>query len=267
MTRLFAIATADPTLLRCELSRARDLVALDGEGLVLGLGAWDDGQLVQRRYGVSVTRTDMWDIPDCEAALYAAGPPPVGRPLEEVAQPFRWRQWLFAQSGVVPGEGATRERLVEQLPDYLQRLLRGPSVEEAGFVTFLSELRSLGRMDDADLEAPLAAQLLARTAAHVEKASGDAHRVPLAMVATNGRIVIATARGPQPLFYRLLEGDGACARCELTGDEKATTSLVRDHRRRRSVLIANEPLKHDGWLPVPEGRALAVSRGLQLQVV
>jgi hypothetical protein len=267
MTRVFTIATSDPTLMRCELARAQALFALDGEGLVLGLGAWDDGQLVQRRYGVSVTRTDMWDIPDGETALYAAGPAPVGRPLEEVAQPFRWRQWLFAQAGQVPDAASTRERLTEQLPDYLQRLVRGPSVEEAAFVTFLAELRSLGRMDDPDLEAALAAQLLGRTAAHVEKASGHAHRVPLAMVATNGRIVIATARGGQPLFYRLLEGDGACTRCELTGDEKATTSLVRDHRRRRSVLIANEPQKAEGWQPVPDGRALAVGRSLELQIV
>lgn len=265
MTRVFAIATSDPTLMRCELSRARHLVSLDEEGLVLGLGAWDDGQLVQRRYGVSVTRTDMWELPNCETTLYAAGPPPVGRPLEDVAQPFRWRQWLFAQLGPVPG--AARDRLAEQLPDYLQRVLKGPSVEEAGFVTFLAELRSLGRMDDPDLEAPLAAQLLGRTAAHVEKASGQAHRVPLAMVATNGRLLVATSRGGQSLSYRLLEGDGACARCELTGEEKAATPLVRDHRRRRSVLIANEPLRAEGWQTIPDGRSLAVGRSLELQLV
>ena len=51
MTRLFAIATSNPSLMRCELQRARGLVTLDDDGLVLGLGAYDDAQLVQRRGG------------------------------------------------------------------------------------------------------------------------------------------------------------------------------------------------------------------------
>jgi glutamine amidotransferase len=268
MTHLFAIATSDPSLMRCELARAQSLVTLDEEGLVLGLGAYDDEQLVQRRYGVGVTRSDMWEQPSSETALYVAEAPPVGRPLEDVAQPFRMRQWLFAMAGQLPSQNnVTRERLAEQLPDFLQRSLKGPAVEEAVFATFLAELRSLGRTEDPDLQAPLAAQLLARTAQHVEDAAGQAHRASVSMLATNGRIVIATARGDAPLFYRLLEGEGACARCGLTGDEKATTALVRDHRRRRSVLCSNAPVKPEQWVQVESGRSIAVGRTLQLQTV
>ncbi|MBE2253994.1 MAG: class II glutamine amidotransferase [Myxococcus sp.] len=268
MTRLFAIATSNPSLMRCELQRARGLVTLDDDGLVLGLGAYDDAQLVQRRYGVGVTRADMWDQPSSETALYVASAPPVGRTQEDVAQPFRMRQWLFAMAGQGPSGGsATRDRLAEQLPDFLLRSLRGPSLEEAVFATFLAELRSLGRTEDPDLEAPLAAQLLARTAHHVEAASGHPHRASLALVATNGRLVVATAHGEAPLFYRLLEGDGACARCELSGDEKAATAEVRDHRRRRSVLISNAPNKPEGWVTVAGGRSIAVGRTLQLQTI
>lgn len=268
MTRLFSIATSDPSLMRCELARARSLVTLDDEGLVLGLGAYDDAQLVQRRYGVGVTRSDMWEQPSSETALFAAGAPPIGQPLEDVAQPFRMRQWLFAMDGQLPSvSNATRERLAEQLPDFLQRSLKGPAVEEAVFATFLAELRSLGRTEDPDLPAPLAAQLLARTAQHVEAAAGQAQRASVAMIATNGRIVIATAHGDAPLYYRLLEGEGACARCELTGDEKAATALVRDHRRRRSVVFSNAPVKPEQWVQVAGGRAIAVGRTLQLQTV
>ncbi|MCA2978663.1 MAG: class II glutamine amidotransferase [Myxococcaceae bacterium] len=262
MTRLFAIATLDPTLMRCELSRARGQVALDDEGLVLGLGAWDDGQLVQRRYGVAASRADMWELPSSEVALYGATPPLPGRPIDDVAQPFRWRSWLFCMAGVVPGAARARERLAEQLPDFLQRVFKGPSVEEAAFVTFLAELRSVGRMEDPRLEAPLAAELLGRAADHVERAAAHPHRVPLAMVATNGSLVVATARGAQALAYRLLDGEGACARCGLSGDEKAPTALVRDHRRRRSVLLATHPLEPSAWQPVPADRVLAVSRSL-----
>ncbi|MBL8922877.1 MAG: class II glutamine amidotransferase [Myxococcaceae bacterium] len=268
MTRVFAIATSDPSLMRCELDRARQLVTLDGEGLVAGLGAYDEQVLVQRSYGVGVTRSDMWDLPSSETALFVAHPAPVGRPLEDVAQPFRMRQWLFAMAGELPARaGQVRERLVEQLPEFLQRSLRGPSVDEVVFATFLAELRSLGRTEDPDLEAPIAAQLLGRTASHVEEAVGPATRPGLSLMATNGRIVVATARGGHPLFYKLLEGDSACARCELSGDEKVATALVRDHRRRRSVLLATHPLRPEGWVPVADGRSVAVGRSLELQLV
>ncbi len=267
MSRLFAIATSDPSLMRCELDRAKAMVTLDGDGQVLGLGAYDDGQLVQRSYGVNVTRTDCWEIPNSETALYVAGAPPVGRPLEDVAQPFRMRQWLFSIGGRLEGNHGVQERLSEQLPDFLQRSLKTNALEEAIFATFLAELRSLGRTDDPDLEAAIVAQLLGRTAQIVVEASGPARRPTLALAATNGRIAVATTRGGQPLFYRLLEGDGACARCGLTGEEKASTALVRDHRRRRSVLIATDPVKSDGWLSVADGRSVAVDRALSLQLV
>lgn len=269
MSRLFAIATSDPSLMRCELERSRALVALDADGLVVGLGAWDDAQLVHRQYGVGVTRTDLWELPQSETALFAAGPPPAqGRPLDEVGQPFRMRQWLFGVAGTVARPSPTRERLAEQLPDFLQRILKGTAVEEAIFATFLAELRGIGRTEDPDLEAPLAAQLLGRTLHHVEEAAGPANRPALALVATNGRVVVgATSGGGTGLSYRLLEGDGACGRCGLHGDEKATTALVRDHRRRRSVLLATEPVRPDGWLKVPDGRSVAVGRTLQLQIV
>jgi glutamine amidotransferase len=267
MTRLFAITTSDPSLMRCELLRSRRMIVLDDLTQVLGLGAWDDAQLVQRQYGVGVTRADMWELPNSETALYAVGPLERGVPIEQVAQPFRTRQWLFGQAGAVDQPQLVRERLAGQLPDHLLRALKGPSLEEVVFATFLAELRSLGRTEDLTLEAPIAAQLLARTADHVERATEKAHRAQLALVATNGRIVVAASRGSRRLFYRLLEGDGVCERCGLSGDEKPTTSLARDHRRRRSILVVTDPLRPDGWLEVPDGRSIAVSRNLELQLV
>ncbi len=266
MSRLFAISTSDPSLLRCELDRATPLVSLDGDGLALGLGAYEDLQLVQRRYGVGVTRTDLWALEPSQTVVVHAGSPPLGQQVEDMAQPFRWRQWLFVQEGAIARAQAVRERLTEQLPDFLQQSLKGPSLEEAVFATFLAELRGLGRIEDPDLEAPLAGQLLARTASHVQLAAGPSQRVPLALVATNGRVLVATVNGAQPLFYSLLEGDAVCRRCELSGTEKTVIPLVRDHVRRRSVLLATHPVKSDGWQPVPEGRALSVGRSLELQV-
>lgn len=251
----------------CEVARAGPLAALDGEGRVLGLGAYDDDQLVQRHYGVGTTRTDMWDLPACDTSLYVAGAPNDTRRLEESAQPFRLRQWLFGSCVKATAPARTRDRLAEQLPDFLMRSLKGQTLEEAIFATFLSELRSLGRTEDPDLEAAIAAQLLARTTQHVEDAAGPANRPGLSVVATNGRVLVAAARGNEPLYYRLLEGDGVCSRCGLVGDEKPNTALVQDHRRRRSVVFANEPTKPDGWLRVPDGRAIAVGRALQLQTV
>jgi hypothetical protein len=43
--------------------------------------------------------------------------------------------------------------------------------------------------------------------------------------------------------------------------------LVREHRRRRSLVIASEPTPQAGWLEIPDGGALAIDRRLQVQAI
>lgn len=270
MARFAAISTSDASLVRCELDRLRPHVEFDGEGLVVGVGAYAQTVVLQRFYGLGVAHAEVWEVPDSETAILAAAPLPPGRSIEADAPPFRFRQWVFALAGAVDAADRVRERLFGTLPDFLRRVIRGVTIDEVVFACFLSELRDLGRLEDPQLEASVAAQVLARVARRVEAVSaevGGTQKPSLAAVATNGRIVVAARRGAQPLSYALYEGEPTCARCGLTGETSDPVLLVREHRRRRSVVVATNPLRGTSWVHLADGCALAIDRRLEVQVL
>jgi predicted glutamine amidotransferase len=237
------------------------MVAVDQASDVVGVGAYDDG-VVTQRFGVGAAREALWEVPSTDAVLMHAGQLAVGHDFEASTQPFRFRQWLFAHAGAVDRPEALRERLVSELPEFIQRVLKGRSLGEAIFGVFLSQLHELGRIEDPGLEGPLAAQLLARTAKIVTVAAEEARhrsRPALNLVATNGRVLVAAHKGNEPLVYRLLEGEPTCEVCGLEKGLKDTEPKVREHRRRRSVVLATAALSAAGWV--------AIDRKLTLQTV
>src|SRR5215475_14294335 len=64
----------------------------------------------------------------------------VGAPRTENTHPFRYRQWLFANTGTVESFAKVRGRLTEQLPQFLHRDVRGETDSELLFHLFLSFL-------------------------------------------------------------------------------------------------------------------------------
>jgi glutamine amidotransferase len=193
----------------------------------------------------------------------------VGQGMEDSAQPFRFRQWLFAAAGTLERGDQVRERLREELPEFLAAAVRGPTWEEAAFARYLAELRDIGRIEDPQLDNTTAAARLGSCAKAIEQISGGAgvtNRPGFALVASNGRVVVATRRGAQGLSYALLEGSGVCARHELTARTSDAEPLVRDHRRRRSVVVASGVPAGDGWVALPDGATLAVDRRLSVTI-
>ncbi|MBL8956661.1 MAG: class II glutamine amidotransferase [Myxococcaceae bacterium] len=270
MSRFVALMTSEPFLVRCELHRIRPEVSLASPDHALGLGAYEDHTALIRRYGPGVPHADVWEAPESDAVVLISQGLGVGQSLEENMQPFRFRQWLFAHAGHVERADPVRNALMEMVPDYLQRVVRGSTVSEVMFAIFLKSLRDIGRMEDPGLEAAVAAQCLAQSVRTVDQLAGEVSgpgKSQLAFVATNGRLLIAACRGHDPLYYRLLEGEGSCERCGLTPGGKDSEPLVRDHRRRRSVVVATHPVKPQGWMPLADGGALAIDRKLTPSVL
>ena len=264
MSQVLALITSDAALSRCELDRVRPWFSFDA-GSVVGVGGWQDGQVVQRRYGVGQPSEEAWEAPDSEVAMLASRTLGVGQGMEDSAQPFRFRQWLFAAAGTLDRAEQVRERLREELPEFLAAAVRGPTWEEAAFARFLAELRDIGRIEDPQLDSASAAARLGLCAKAIEQVSGGAGvtaRPGFALVASNGRVVVATRRGGQGLSYALFEGRASCARHELTAKASDAEPLVRDHRRRRSVVVASGVTGGDGWVALPDGATLAVDRRL-----
>lgn len=270
MSKLLGLYTSDPYLVRCELQRATAEVSPAAENEAIGVGAYEDDVVLMRRFGASVGRRELWAVPESDVVLMHAQELPPGAQLEEELPPFRYRQWLFTQVGEVEGAARVREKVMAQVPDFLARNVRGSALGEATFALFLKGLRDLGRLDDPQLEASLVAVMLGkavRQVAALATDAGGARRGTFNCVATNGRMLIGARLGPAPLYYRPLEGEATCERCGIDGTGKDAESLVREHRRRRSVVISSDVSKRNGWLELADGASLAVDRKLNLQLL
>ncbi|WP_373049182.1 class II glutamine amidotransferase [Vulgatibacter sp.] len=266
MAHLLALLGNDPTLLHCQVHRVRDQVHF-GAWDALGLGYYaDDAVLVAKRPG-DVGRNDVAELtkglhsPALVAMAQGAG----FRFDEDATDPFRFRRWLFAMDGAMEGFSEAREKLLAELPDLISRQIRSTTDREHVFALFLRYLKERGRLDDPNAPASDLARCLGdaiRTVDRLEREQGLTRPSPLALVATNGRSLVAARRG-RPLFYRLQEGAGSCEPCEMSGPNDPRAGA---HRRTKAVILATEPEAGGGFIEVPESSTVAVGRSLDINI-
>jgi predicted glutamine amidotransferase len=275
MGALVAILQSDPNLLRCQLKRLESHALLqDPDRLpdAYGFGHYAGGSvLLARRPTGAPAQLSLPELVgklDSEALLVHARRATVGKAKDENTQPFRFRRWLFAHDGTIEGFEHIRPKLLAGLPDFLRRQLAGDTDSEHAFLWFLKLLKDEGRIDLLDLDAAVAGRALARTVKQIEawqREAGEQRPSRLTFVATNGRIMAATRRGG-PLHYALLEGIVPCSvhGIELTTPESDPN--VRPHRTAKAVAFATRLGNQSGFLEVPEGSIVSVSRSLQVTV-
>lgn len=166
--------------------------------------------------------------------------------------PFRFRRWMFAQSGTAALDGSAL-RLLEHIPEYLRRNLKGRTPAELIFHVFLAMLHDEGNIDDPNL--PTAAQRRALSATlrlvHAELARAGKPETVLGNVAvTNGRSMVLARLG-EPLRLR---------RLTVTGERGE-----RDDSFRGVLLVSGgDGDAKDGFEDVPPHTAVLISRELQV---
>ncbi|MGQ0507909.1 MAG: class II glutamine amidotransferase [Myxococcaceae bacterium] len=272
----FALFTSDPNLLRCQLDRLEGQVLLSANGdseNAVGLGSYAQEEVLSQRFAHPPTLkalADTWQGSESDAVAYHAQTLPVSVPLEPSVQPFRYRSWLFAHNGRVQEFGRLKSNLLSSLPEFLRRQLRGETDSEAAFALFLKLLRDTGRTDDRQLEPAIGAQLLEKTTGLLQQLSTDAgasRLCDLNFLVTNGRMLLASRLGSEPLYYSLLEGSDRCERCGIDGATAGhqTEWLVRQHRRQRTVVVASHVARPQSFMELRTGFALAVDRTLRVQ--
>lgn len=166
--------------------------------------------------------------------------------------PFRYRRWMFAQSGQRDLDRVA-PRLLEHVPEYLRRNMKGKTPAELWFHVFLAMLHDEGILDEPNVPAARIRRTLAATLqlvraeqAHAGAADSDIGTI----VASNGRSMVAM-RQDTPLRLR---------RLWLLDDKGA-----RDEAFRGVLLVAGgDGDPKDGFEDVSSG-AVLVSRDLQVQ--
>jgi glutamine amidotransferase len=272
MSVVLAVLTSDPNLLPCELHRLAGQVALQGEPRpnAVGVGAYAQDEVLLRRFpgDTELTLPGLAPPHESEALVYHGGRLPVGMSLEENTQPFRARHWLFAHQGSLSGFERLRAPLMDALPDFLQRQVRGATDSEVAFALFLKHLRETGHTDDPLLGAEAAGRKLADTARELERltaGTGAALASTLNFVATNGHVLVATRSGALPLYYTRLEGTDSCEVHGITPSTPETQPGVGEHRRRLTVVVASHVKRRAGWVELPQGTTLVVSEDMQVR--
>lgn len=139
-------------------------------------------------------------------------------------QPFRYRSWLYAQTGSVAREFArVRVRLLESVPEFLRSQIRGESDAEVLFTLFLSFLHDAGHLEHDAISSADAVRALRSTLTLADNVLAEFGEPParVNVLIGNGELLLAVHRG-RAMAYRefssradiaaLLAGDSERAR-------------------------------------------------------
>lgn len=277
MARLFGYFANQTDRIRCALAVEGDALAL-GNGVKLdgwGVGSYQGNEVLLRRKPTEQREgLDFRDLvrdlrTDC--AIVHARTATVGTRSLENTHPFRFRQWLFAHTGSVPGFADLRGKLVEALPDFLARNVRGETDSEVLFSLFLSFVHQTGRLDDPELDRRAIATALQQVVQLVDAATDAAGqpRAVLNTVVTNHHAMVALRRG-LPMSWVRRHGIRDCAVCRKQPDVMGREPKRLDHEQFKYVMVASDQaVAPSGWFDLPDaprGSVLVIDRALDAQV-
>jgi len=194
--------------------------------------------------------------------------------------PFRYRRWLFAQSGAelqvkgpnglvpVSHPGEASAKLLEHVPEYLRRNIRGRTPSEIIFHVFLSMLHDGGNIDDPNLPTAATRRALAATLHLVgtELAKLDVPPGSLALgniALTNGRSMVV-ARLDEPLRLRRLTVSNDKGEPLPTQATTTTTGGNVDAFRGVLLVSGGDGEASEGFEDVPPRHAVLVNRDLSI---
>jgi glutamine amidotransferase len=246
MSQFVALSTSTRDNVGCTLAAYAEDLVLDpvGDGLY-GVGYYDSGELLARVSPRDAGRP--LDVAHELAALRAdvlvlhtgAGPGAAGSPHDD-AQPFRFQDWLMTRIGPVDGFAGFRARVVEAMPPFIRRGMRGDTAAEHFFHLFLSFLFDAGRIGRNNVGTGEIRCALGQAIAAFDAFAEATGRKPsdFSAVVSDGYSLVAAARGV-PTRYALVEGVRACRLCRDSRDVTAGGGAGVNHDEVRGVLVVS----------------------------
>ena len=177
-----------------------------------GMGFYQAGEVLLRRRPIDerdvIDLTPVVEGIRTDVLIGHVRRPTVGGLRTENTHPFRYRQWLFAQTGTIGGFANLRDRLLESQPEFLRRNVRGDTDSELFFYLFLSFLHDAGHLADAQVAPEHMRAALRASISLVDRLSAEeGHpRNTGDLVVTNGEFLVGLHRGEEQMAYRVLSG-------------------------------------------------------------
>lgn len=266
MARLFGLIgnRADLGVRVLELEREPLKVVSSGAPLGWGIGFHQAGEVLLRRRPIDErAEIDVASLARDVRADVLIGhvrTATVGALRTENTHPFRYRQWLFAQTGTVGAFPELRDRLYESMPEFLRRDVRGETDSELVFHLFLSFLHDAGRLSEAPVDAAATRNALRSTLALVDRLSAEeaASTAALNLLVTDGEHIVGVHRNAT-MAYRVVKGRADLER--LLGDDALRRARSPDLASCRFCLVASDFDKPPrGWTDVPASSLVTVTR-------
>jgi len=185
----------------------------------------------------------------------------------ENTHPYRFRSWLFAHSGTITKFPEVRAELLESVPDFLRRNIRGQTDSEHIFHLFLAFLHDAGKLEDPNITTDALRSAVRATNAFLDRLTTTAGggENELNMVATNGRIMVATRRG-RPMAMWSVHGMTDCAVCRVPGEGREGKRVNHEHLRAVLLLSNGEVAPAPGWEVIPDRSVVTVTHLVQASV-
>jgi predicted glutamine amidotransferase len=193
----------------------------------------------------------------------------VGVLRTENTHPFRYRQWLFAQTGTVPAFERVRDRLVESVPEFLRGGIRGETDAEVVFHVFLSFLHDGGLLGGGPVEAPLVHKAIRSSLAVVDGMTAElgAEAGELNIMISNGELVVAVHRSPATMRMRVLSG--AVDADVMLGEDSQLRRKTSELARIRFSIAASDfddVAPNGRWKAVPAGSIVTMLRDVDPRI-
>jgi glutamine amidotransferase len=216
MARLFGIIGNRPDLASRVLAFEGEALRARSRGVPLGwgMGFYQGGEVLMRRRPIDERpEIDVGKLAaDVRADLVVGHVrhATVGPLRTENTHPFRYRQWLYAQTGTVTEFEQVRERLVASVPDFLRGGIRGDTDAEVVFHVFLSFLHDAGRLNDGQVEPERVREALRSTLAVVDGMTAEvgagSGATKINLIVSDGDKLVAVHRSDTAMRLRVLTG-------------------------------------------------------------
>jgi predicted glutamine amidotransferase len=266
MTQLFGSVCNDPERLVAALRPAQGALTAPSAPHGWGLAFYQGGEVLLQRHPKPVLGPlDLHAAVQgkqlrTEAVLGQVREQATGEVKLDDTPPFRFRSWVFGLLGELPSFDEVRPKILEHMPEFLQRNIRGATAPEHIFHLFLAFLHDGGKLDDPNVRpGDVAGALRATYAALAQFATTPA---PLDVIVTNGRCLLAARQGA-PMWVYFAKG--------LPPDAPEADRRPRGERGEHTrvfLVVAGHDASPTGpaWEELPTGSILTLSRDFERQV-
>ncbi|HYO93401.1 MAG TPA: class II glutamine amidotransferase [Polyangiaceae bacterium] len=214
-----------------------------GEPLGWGIGFYQAGEILLRRRPIDdreeIDLTEAAEDIRTDVLVGHVRRASIGALRTENTHPFRYRSWVFAQTGTIGGFEQLRERLLASQPEFLRRNVRGETDSECFFYLFLSFLHDAGHLSEAHVDAAHVVAALRASISLVDRLSAEEGQERNAgnILVTDGESMVAVHRSGA-MCYRVLRGKFDIE--HLLGEEEARRARIPSIDSTHFTIIASE---------------------------